>query len=47
MSSTRYVASKDFRGIQGSGIERGSLIRTLPLGTLEGFKVKESSVHSK
>ena len=47
MSSTRYVTSRDSRRIQGSEVERDSLIRMLPPGTLEGFKVKESSVHSK
>ena len=36
-SSTRYAASRDSRGVQGSEIERDSLIRTLPPGTLEGF----------
>ena len=46
-SPTRYIASRDSRGVQGSEIERDSLIRTLSPGALERFKVKESSVHSK
>ena len=47
MFLTRYVASRDSRGVQGSRIERDSRIGMLPPGTLEGFKVGESSVHSK
>ena len=43
----RCVTSKDYRGVLGSEAERDSQTRMLPLGILEGFEVKESSVHSK